>query len=122
MAIRLLVADDAPFIREIVRAAVERHGMDVIAEATDGLEAVELTLRLEPDVVLMDMVMPKQNGLKAAEAILERRPQQKIIAFSTLNEKSMMADAIGAGCVDFLAKPFEIDQLLYAINKAVQEN
>ncbi|MCB0420686.1 MAG: response regulator, partial [Bdellovibrionales bacterium] len=62
MSIRLLVADDAPFIREIVRQATDKVGMIVVAEATNGEEAVRLALQHRPDVILMDMVMPEKNG------------------------------------------------------------
>jgi two-component system chemotaxis response regulator CheY len=118
MSIRLLVADDAPFIREIVRSAVESTAIEVIGEAVDGQEAVEYCLRLQPDVVLMDMVMPIKNGLQATEEILLAHPQQKIIAFSTLTEKEMAVKAINSGCIDFIEKPFEVEQLVRAIQQA----
>ena len=96
--IRLLVADDAPFIREIVRNTVLRASIQVVGEAANGTEAVKMALELKPDVILMDIIMPELNGVEAAKQILEKLPDVKIVAFSTADHKSIMDDAIAAGC------------------------
>ncbi|MDC0980309.1 response regulator [Bdellovibrionales bacterium] len=120
MAIRLMVADDAPFIREIVRHAADKAGMLIVAEATTGEEAVNLARRFSPDVILMDMVMPQKNGVEATMDILKEQPGAKIIGFSTLDSREIKTKAMGVGCVDFLVKPFEMEELLTSINKAYQ--
>ncbi len=118
--IKVLVVDDAPFIREIVRHICDQdEKLDWIGEAQDGVEAVEKTDQLRPDVILMDMVMPKQNGLESTKVILERFPSTKVIAFSTLDQEYMMLKAIEAGCCNFVHKPFEAEQLREVIYKSV---
>ncbi len=118
--IKLIVADDAPFIREIVKqiSQSDTH-IELIGEATNGEEAIEMVSALQPDVILMDIVMPKKNGLEAAKEILEHDPKMKIIAFSTLDQEGMLLKALEAGCCDFLAKPFEAADVKTVINKAM---
>jgi two-component system, chemotaxis family, chemotaxis protein CheY len=116
--IRLLVADDAPFIREIVRSVAERSGFILIGEAVDGADAVDQALRLKPDVILMDIIMPKKSGIEAATEILSQSPQTKIIAFSTADQEVMVMRALEAGCCSYLTKPFKSDELASAIKSA----
>lgn len=118
MSIRLLVADDAPFIREIIRHATDKVGMVVVAEAVNGEEAVRLMDVHKPDVVLMDMVMPEKNGVDATKEIMEAFPQAKVIGFSTLDTNEIKQKAMAAGCIDFIVKPFEVGDLLTSISNA----
>lgn len=118
MSIRLVIADDAPFIREVVRNLVEKHGIEVVGEAADGQEAVELALTTEPDVILMDIVMPEKNGIEATVEILKVNPKAKIVAFSTETHASLVLQAVNAGAVDYVYKPFKEDEIMRAINSA----
>jgi DNA-binding NarL/FixJ family response regulator len=124
--IRLLVVDDAPFIREIVRHIVEPQdrGFDIriIGEASDGHEAVSLAFLHQPDVILMDLVLPKLNGIEATQKILAKLPLVKIIAFSTVDHEMMALKAIEAGCCSFLMKPFKAESLIEIITRSFNSN
>lgn len=117
MAIQLMIVDDAPFIREVVKQIAVSEGINVVGEAENGLEAVELAFQLKPEVILMDMVMPKKNGVQATKEILEKLPQTKIIACSTVDDNDMMMKAIEAGCCHYLPKPFEKSEILNTIQQ-----
>lgn len=118
LMIKLLVVDDAPFVREIVRHALRATTIEIVAEAEDGQEAVELALRLKPDVILMDIVLPLKNGIDAAKEIISKMANQKIVAFSTNDTDSIVLKTLEAGCVSFLPKPFHRDELIAAIVQA----
>lgn len=118
--IRLLVVDDAPFIREIVRHAIRSSEIEIIGEAEDGVEAVRLAQSLKPDVVLMDIVLPLKSGLDATREILEFAPEIRVVAFSTNDHETIVMKAIDAGCCSFIVKPFQAAELIAAIEQAVQ--
>ena len=118
--IKLVVVDDAPFIREIVRFIAEKHGITIVAEAQDGIEAIELVLKHRPDVVLMDIIMPRKSGIEATKEILEQLPEIRIIACSTVDQEIMVMRALEAGCCSFLTKPFKADELLNIIEQSLQ--
>ncbi len=119
--IRLLVADDAPFIREIVRHVAESNGITLVGEAADGDEAVRMSRDLSPDVVLLDIIMPKKSGIEAALAIAAAQPGVKMIAFSTADQETLVMRALEAGCCSYLVKPFKAEDLLKAIREAVKD-
>lgn len=116
--IRLVVADDAPFIREIVRFVAEKNGMEIVGEAADGAEAVDLALKLRPDVVLMDIIMPNKSGIEATKEIVEKIPEIRVIACSTVDQEVMIMRALEAGCCSYLVKPFKADELVQVIKKS----
>ena len=120
--LKLLVVDDAPFIREIVKQAVAGSAIELVGEAADGEEAVAMALAKKPDVILMDMIMPRKNGIEATKEILKNNPGAKILAFSTVDQESMVQKAMDAGCCGYLNKPFTADDLLKAINKSGGRN
>lgn len=117
--IRMIVADDAPFIREIVRHLSEKSGIELVGEAADGIEAVKLALDLIPDVILMDIIMPKMSGIEATKEILAKIPEMKIVAFSTADQETMVMRALEAGCCSFCVKPFKAEDLILAIRKSI---
>jgi two-component system chemotaxis response regulator CheY len=106
MSKKVLVADDAGFVRELLIQACESMGYVIVGEARDGNEAIELALTLNPDVVLMDLVMPHFNGLEATLKILEHLPDTAIVACSSLDDENTLALALRSGCRAFLRKPF----------------
>ena len=118
--IRLVVADDAPFIREIVRNVCEANGIDLVGEANDGNEAICLVRALKPNVVLLDIIMPNKSGIEAAIEIAAFDASVKIIAFSTADQETLVMRALEAGCCSYLVKPFKAEELLSAVRGAVQ--
>lgn len=119
--ISLLVADDAPFIREIVRHAAEKNGIHLVGEAADGQQAVALALRYRPDVILMDIIMPSKSGIEAAKEILAQMPNVKVIAFSTVDQEVLVMRALEAGCCSYLAKPFTSEELVRVIKSSLSK-
>lgn len=117
MGLDIVIIDDAPFIREAIRTMAETWGMRVIGEAADGVEAMKLLENSEPDVVILDLIMPKKNGITVVKEILESKPHLKILACSTESQKEMALKAIDAGCKGFIGKPFEAKILLKKINE-----
>ena len=120
MGIDIVIVDDAPFIREAIRHIAEGHGMRVVAEACNGKEAVKILSDMDPDLVIMDLVMPHMNGINATKEILEAKPHMRILACSTESQKEMVLKALDAGCKGFVEKPFEAEMLLKKINEAVK--
>lgn len=118
MGLKLVIVDDAPFIREAIRNALNKSDIQLIGEATNGNEAVQMVLKLNPDIVLMDMVMPEKNGIDATKEILDQNPSIKIVACSTIDEKNIMMRALQAGCCEFITKPFEKETLIKTLHKA----
>lgn len=121
MATRILIADDASFIREILKTVAVKQGWEVVAEAVDGEEAVVKALETQPDVILMDIVMPKMNGVEAAKLIMRFGSTISIIGLSTVDNEDIMARAIESGFVSYLTKPFENRAIISAVNQATQK-
>jgi len=119
---KILVADDAPFIREVLRHILLKNNFELVGEACDGQEAIILATQYAPKVILMDIVMPRLNGIEATKVILERLPRTKVIACSTEGQESMVLRALEVGCCDFIAKPFQIDNLIKTIKSALGDN
>jgi len=120
MGIKLVIVDDAPFMREVVRQIVIKAGIELVGEASNGVEAIKLVKSKKPDVILMDIVMPKMNGIEATKEILEEFPNTKIIACSTESQEDMVVKAIDSGCCNFVAKPFKSKELVDAIINSVK--
>jgi len=117
---RVLVAEDEAIIRMDVVATLAEAGLDVVAEASDGEEAVKLALELEPDVVVMDIKMPKLDGISAAEKIAEKKiPVVLLTAFS---QADLVARAAEAGALAYITKPFKPADLVPAIQIALARN
>src|ERR1700722_5769649 len=120
MGIRLVIVDDAPFIREVLRHVFSGTEITVEGEAQDGEEAVSLVRKLKPDVVLMDIVMPKKSGIEATSEILKELPNVKVVACSTVDQNTMVLRALDAGCCNYLTKPFKAEDVLNAVRAAAR--
>lgn len=118
MKLKLVIVDDAPFIREILKHIFQGTEIDVIAEARDGQEAIEIVTQSKPDAVMMDIVMPIKSGIEATQEILKVLPETKIIACSTVDQNTMVMRALEAGCCDYLTKPFKAQDVLAIVRKA----
>jgi two-component system chemotaxis response regulator CheY len=119
VGIDVLVADDLKFIKLVLRELIEKAGFRVIGEASNGLEAVELYKNKRPDVVLMDITMPKMDGLAALKQILEFDPEAKIIMCSALGQQHLIVQALQLGAKDFIVKPFREQRVIAAIKNTL---
>ena len=119
---RILVADDASFMRQMIREIVESDGHEVVGEASDGIEAVSEFKRLHPDVVTMDIVMPRRSGIDAVRGILELDPSARIVMCSALGQETLVQEAMDAGACDFIVKPFRPDSVLEKLRAVVEKD
>jgi two-component system chemotaxis response regulator CheY len=117
MRVRFVIADDAPFLRELIRNILSAEGGICVGEAANGDEAIRLVQETLPDLIFLDMVMPLRNGLEAARAIKELHPEVKIIGCSTLDTPDLIKQAMDAGFDSYLIKPFTREQIIDAIIK-----
>lgn len=119
MAIRVLVVDDAAFMRMMVKDILSKNGYEVVGEAENGLKAVEKWQELKPDLTTMDITMPEMDGISAVKEIKKLDPGAKVIMCSAMGQQAMVVEAIQAGARDFIVKPFQPDRVLEAVRKAV---
>ncbi len=117
MGINILIADDLQFIKLVLRDLVEKAGFRVVGEASNGEEAVELFQDKRPDVVLMDITMPKMDGLTALKKILKIDPGANIIMCSALGQQTLIVQALQMGAKDFIVKPFRPERVINSIKK-----
>jgi DNA-binding NarL/FixJ family response regulator len=116
--IKILIADDHPMMREALRTALaEEPGMNVIGEASDGLDAIAMVKEIHPDVTLMDLLMPGMDGLEAIRRIMEADPQAKILVVTSLEDEDKVMAAIQAGALGYFPKTAPRAYLLEAIRK-----
>lgn len=118
MAINILVVDDAPFIRELIIQIVAKEGWQVVGEAENGKQAVAKAAETNPDIIIMDLIMPEMSGLDATREILLQNPDAKIIACSTVNDQNLIMRALDAGCVNYITKPFEREKIVSIIKSS----
>ncbi len=118
---RVLVADDASFMRQMIRDIIEPEGFEVVGEASDGVEVVEKFLELHPDLVMMDIVMPKRSGIDAVKAIVERDASARVVMCSALGQEALVMEAIQAGAKDFIVKPFKPDSVVSTLAKVLEK-
>jgi NarL family two-component system response regulator LiaR len=115
--ILILITDDHAVVREGLRTLINtKPGMEVVGEASDGIEAVDLVRTLQPDVVLLDMVMPRKNGLEAIHEIKKENPGARILVLTSFDDDERVFSAIKAGALGYLLKDSSPQQLLQAIN------
>ncbi len=116
---KILIVDDAAFMRMMIKDILIKNGYEVVAEAANGVEAVELYKSHQPDLVTMDITMPEMDGIEAVKQIKAVNPAAKVIMCSAMGQQSMVMDAIKAGANDFIVKPFQADRVLEAVKKIV---
>lgn len=121
MSIRILIVDDAPFMRRTLAKLFEEKGWEVVGEAGNGKEAVDQFGALQPDIVTMDITMPEMDGITAVKVIVASHPAAKIIMCSAVGQQDMIVDAVKAGAKDFIVKPFQKDRVLAAVESAFKK-
>ena len=118
---KVLIADDASFMRQMIRDIIEPEGWEVVGEASDGVDVVDKFKKLHPDVVMMDIVMPKRSGIDAVKAIKAEDPGARVVMCSALGHEALVTEAIQAGAKDFIVKPFKPDAVIATLAKVVEK-
>jgi len=115
----IFIVDDEPMLHELYSDILEMNGHDIVANAYDGDEAVEIlkTMDKPPEIVIMDHRMPGKDGIETTKELLKIRPDMKIVFASA--DKAVMCDALAAGACDFLTKPFPVSDLLLEIEELI---
>lgn len=119
---KVMIVDDSKTSRRVLRTILESYEYEVVGEAANGKEAVELYREVKPEVVTMDVTMPEMDGLEALELIMKEDAGAKVIMVTAAAQKNKMLDAIKLGAVDFIQKPFEAEQIVSIINKVCSES
>lgn len=118
MAKRVLVADDALFMRVTLKKILTEGGFEVAGEAANGAEAVRLYQELKPDVVTMDITMPEMDGITALKQIRALDPEAKVIMCTAMGQRNMVVEAVQSGAKDFIVKPYQPDRVVQAVKAA----
>jgi len=116
---RVLVVDDAAFMRKMVSDALAKGGHEVVGEAGNGVEAVARFQELKPDLMTMDITMPEKDGLTALAEIVAADPSARVVMCSALGQEAKVLEAIKLGAKDFVVKPFQPDRVIEAVDKAL---
>ena len=116
---RVLVVDDAAFMRKMVTDALSGGGHEIVGEAGNGAEAVQRYQELRPDVMTLDITMPEKDGLAALKEIIAVDPGAKVVMCSALGQESKVLESIKLGAKDFVVKPFQPDRVIEAVGKAL---
>jgi two-component system chemotaxis response regulator CheY len=119
MSSKVLIVDDAAFMRMMIKEILTKNGYSVVGEASDGVQAVEKYKELGPDLVTMDITMPEMDGITALKEIKKFDPNARVIMCSAMGQQAMVIDAIQAGAKDFIVKPFQADRVIEAIKKTL---
>jgi two-component system chemotaxis response regulator CheY len=122
MANRVLIADDAAFMREMLRDILTDGGYEIVGEAADGNEAVSAYAKHQPDLVTLDIVMPRKSGLEALREIVAAHPGARVVMCSALGQEALVMEALEAGAKDFIVKPFKPDHVLEVAQKALAKS
>jgi len=118
---RVLIADDSQFMRNILKNIIQKAGHEIVGEASNGREAVELFRTLNPDLVMLDIVMPEMDGLEALKKIMEINPSAKVIMCTGLGQQKLVVQAIESGAKGYIVKPFQAEFVIKEINRVLSE-
>ena len=116
---KILVVDDAAFMRKVIKDTLSKAGYTDLHEAVDGANAVEQFNALKPDLVLMDITMPNMDGLEALKAIRAADSNANVVMCSAMGQETMVIDAIRSGAKDFIVKPFKPERVLKTVTSIV---
>lgn len=117
---RVLIVDDASFMRMAIKTILQKSGFEVIGEAENGVVGIEKYQELQPDVVTMDITMPEMTGIDALKEIKKFDPEAKVVMVSAMGQEVMVREAIVNGAKSFIVKPFKEDHVLQTLNKILE--
>jgi len=121
MAIRALIVDDAKLMRQTIRTILTGLGCEVVGEAADGEAACEKYLELKPDLVTLDVVMPKLSGIEALKRIRSHNPNAKVLMISAIDQREPLMEAHKLGAIDYVVKPFQPERIEEAVQRVIAE-
>jgi two-component system chemotaxis response regulator CheY len=116
---KILVVDDAAFMRMMLKNILTANGHEVVGEAEDGLQSIDRYEQLKPDLVTMDIVMPQLNGIDATKMIVQSYPEAKIIMCTAIGQQGIVLEAMKAGAKGYIVKPFQAPKVVDEINKVL---
>ncbi len=119
MGNKILIVDDAAFMRMMIKDILTKNGYEVVGEAENGLRAVEKYKELLPDLVIMDITMPEVDGIQAVREIKKIDSNARIIMCSAMGQQAMVIESIQAGARDFIVKPFQAERVVEAVKKVI---
>lgn len=119
MGKRIMIVDDAPVIRLMLKDILTHYEFEIVAEAGNGQMAIDFYKEHRPDIVTMDITMPEKDGIQALEEILQFDPKAKIVMVTAIDQRDALMKAIKLGASDYIVKPFEDDRVISAVNKAL---
>ena len=117
MAKRVLIVDDALIMRKRIKEIAEQAGWEVAGEATNGEEAVALYRQMSPDLVTLDIVMPKMDGVTALKEVMAADPNARVVMVSAVDQREKLTECIATGAIDFIVKPFDVMRLRSLFDK-----
>ena len=121
MAKKILLVDDAAFMRKMIKDTLSKNGYTELYEAVDGADAVEKYNEIRPDLVIMDITMPNMDGLEALKAIRGKDSGANIVMCSAMGQESMVMDAVRSGAKDFIVKPFKGERIIKTVSSILGE-
>ncbi|KAG0511293.1 MAG: Chemotaxis protein CheY [Nitrosopumilales archaeon] len=122
VAKKILIVDDASFMRTVLKDIIKSNGLaSEVYEAADGVEGVKAYQKIQPDLVTMDVNMPRADGIQALRAILKIDPKAKVIMVTAIEEKHVVQDAMRLGARDYVVKPFDRSNVPLVINKVIRQ-
>ncbi len=116
---KILLVDDAAFMRMMIKDTLKKNGYTNVIEAADGEIACKLYSEERPDLVIMDITMPNKTGIEATRDIRSADPDAKIVMCSAMGQEAMVAEAIKLGALDFIVKPFKADRLIQTVKNVL---
>lgn len=119
MSKKILIVDDAAFMRMMIKDILTKNGYEVVGEAENGAKAIEKFKELSPDLVIMDITMPELDGIAAVKEIKKIDGDSKIIMCSAMGQQAMVIESIQAGARDFIVKPFQAERIVEAVKKVL---
>ena len=119
MSVKVLIVDDAVFMRMSINQMLTNSGYEVVGEAVNGKDAILKFNELQPDITTMDITMPDMDGIQAVRAIMAIDPNAKVLMISAMGQQTMVFDAMKAGAKNFIVKPFQKERLLEAFQNII---
>ncbi len=119
MAKRILITDDAMFMRVTLKNILSGAGFEVVGEATNGRESVRLYNELKPDLVTMDITMPEMDGIQALKEIRNGDPNARVVMCSAMGQQNMIVEALSSGAKEFIVKPFSPEKVTDTVNRVL---